>query len=206
MLCPRQQNHREQLVHSYKNGDWRNILSLLNVDHGECTSCFRHLLWVQPTEEDLLFIGKTMKDENIPLIVSVGCGTGLLEWLITNATGLAVIGVEVDRAWWESPYAPPTFIPLRFVKDDDELTKLPKEHALLFCYFNNNTAFYDYLKVYEGGWLIIIGPTIGSGRHSKPAPFDKDFQDVGWKLQTFKEIGHTKDYIAIYKRSGITVL
>lgn len=57
------------------------------MNHGECNSCFRHILWVQPTEEDLLFIEKIMKDENISLIVSVGCGTGLLEWLIINATG-----------------------------------------------------------------------------------------------------------------------
>lgn len=120
--------------------------------------------------------------------------------------GLAVIGLEVDRAWWDSPYAPPTFIPLRYVKHGDELAKLPKQHALLFCYFNNIEAFYDYLKVYEGRCLIIIGPTIGSGRHSKPAPFDKEFEEIGWKLQTFKEIGQTKDYIAIYKRNGITVL
>lgn len=115
-------------------------------------------------------------------------------------------GVEVDGAWWQCKYAPPTFIPLILTTASMscEMVKVLKEaksSALLFCYFNNGPAFDEYVRLYAGPVVIIIGPGHGKGVHTDPAPF----QDLGdeWILFASQEIRNSKDFIALHCRKKL---
>ena len=46
---------------------------------------------------------------------------------------------------------------------------IPKDSALMFCYFNNNELFHKYLDQFEGVCLILVGPVDGA-RHCDPEP------------------------------------
>ena len=112
-------------------------------------------------------------------------------------------GIEVDRSWWESSYAPPVFLPLIYADEEhgSDITT-DKNAALLFCYFNNGTAFSEYIRKYEGNCFIVIGPGEGRGTHTHPAPFNiTPESDSVWKMEAFQEVQHTKDFIAVYVKS-----
>lgn len=112
---------------------------------------------------------------------------------------LQVEGFEINEEWWRSRYAYPCFINLKF--PEFPLKKIfNKDHALLFCYFNNGSAFQEYVKSYTGNAVIIIGPAYGNGRHTDPQPFNVHFPSSNWKLQCNKEVKQTKDFIAFYIR------
>ncbi|PSN32352.1 hypothetical protein C0J52_21636, partial [Blattella germanica] len=183
-------------------GKWEDIISLFKEDHNKYNDYFHDVryLWVRPSEENLQFINDQIHKQGCHRLISIGCGSGLLEWLLHQATGLDVIGTEVDRLWWESPYAPPKFLPLVYADETDNCNILfNEESALLFCYFNNPEAFTEYMKQYKGNCFVVIGPGEGRGTHTDPAPFDVQLQN--WKLDKFQEVQHTKDFIAIYVKS-----
>ncbi|KAK7866156.1 hypothetical protein R5R35_001384 [Gryllus longicercus] len=187
-----------ELLHHYAEGNWKNILEMLTGKYN--TKFYNQLyLWIQPTEEDIQFIGQQVHKQGALVLASVGCGTGLLEWLIQCITGLCVIGIEHDRKWWESRYAPPKFLPLMYANEISDGT-FPSYSAIMFCYFNNKTAFREYMKLFKGNCLIIIGPEEGSGRHTDPLPFDPEVQTLGWKLVSSREIQNSKDHIVVYER------
>ncbi|KAK4319071.1 hypothetical protein Pmani_009965 [Petrolisthes manimaculis] len=100
------------------------------------------LLWVRPQPCCLHAIAGHVRKAGLSALASVGCGTGLLEWLLQALTGVNVIGYEVNEEWWKSKYAPPTFIPLTFTKGTDSPPPLvPPTHALMCCYFNHAHTF-----------------------------------------------------------------
>ncbi|CAK1579038.1 unnamed protein product [Parnassius mnemosyne] len=193
----------ESLVNSilnlYKNKNWKAIVSRYH-DHPDRSK----LLWVFPTEENFAFLRDSVLDLGCDGILSIGCGSGLLEWMITEATGFPVSGIEIDGAWWHCKYAPPTFIPLILTtptlnSSTISLLRDAKSVALLFCYFNNGPAFAEYIKHYSGPVIVIIGPGCGKGVHTDPTPFE----DLGeeWKMYRSQEIRDSQDYIAIYQRN-----
>lgn len=110
-------------------------------------------------------------------------------------------GVEVDSAWWNSKYAPPTFISLlltspKLDKDTINVLQNSMNTAIMFCYFNNRPAFEDYIKHFSGTCLIIIGPGDDKGVHTDPKPFDDVNED--WMLYKWQEVRSSKDFIAVY--------
>lgn len=110
-------------------------------------------------------------------------------------------GVEVDSAWWNSKYAPPTFIPLlltssKLDKDIINVLQNATNTALTFCYFNNRPAFEDYINFFSGKCLIIIGPGDGKGVHTDPKPFNDVSED--WLLYKWQEVRSSSDFIAVY--------
>ncbi|CAH2085840.1 unnamed protein product [Euphydryas editha] len=192
------ENIVEEVTELYKQGDWRTIVNKFRSHPNR-----NKVLWVFPTEENFKFIANCMLELKCETILSVGCGSGLLEWMITEATGYPASGIEVDGAWWHCKYAPPTFITLLLTnqKLDKEIVTLlgnSDRTALMFCYFNNGPAFEEYLEKFSGNVLIIIGPGDGKGVHTDPRPFG-DVPDQ-WNLHRTQEVGSTKDYIAVYYR------
>ncbi|XP_030371129.1 uncharacterized protein LOC115621579 [Scaptodrosophila lebanonensis] len=198
MLC--EQTERNTLVEIYylsapETRNWRKLLALGDTLEQQLK---RKLLWVWPTAADLLAFNKLLRLHNIQNILSVGCGSGLLEWLLAAAATedenpIAFYGLEIDRNWWNSKYALRSFIPLNFVEDapDGKLDSDFLRHsccgsqpsALLFCYFNNRQAFLEYLCVYKGKWLIIIGPKPSQGIHTDPDAMHPNFPvDEHWVL------------------------
>ncbi|XP_071542814.1 uncharacterized protein [Panulirus ornatus] len=139
---------KDQVLTLYRKGDATALLSLISGSvvppAGETDRAAPWdplLLWVQPRPCCLYALAAQVKYAGLSSLASVGCGTGLLEWLIHALTGLSVIGYEVNAGWWTSKYAPPTFIPLTFVDPDAAPPYVPPTHALMCCYFNNGDAF-----------------------------------------------------------------
>ncbi|XP_026759913.3 uncharacterized protein LOC128202632 [Galleria mellonella] len=188
------------VVDLYKEKKWREIVDRCH-DHPERNK----LLWVFPSEANLRFLTECLVELGCNGVLSIGCGSGLLEWILSEATGFRVSGVEVDGAWWQCKYAPPTFIPLlltssKLDKNVMNLLLRGDTTALLFCYFNNRDAFNEYLKYFSGRVLIIIGPGDGKGVHTDPKPFGDVTDD--WILYKWEEVRNSKDYIAVYCKNN----
>ncbi|XP_013192849.1 uncharacterized protein LOC106136753 [Amyelois transitella] len=193
-----QDNLVNSIVDLYKDGNWKEIVDSYH-DHPDRNK----VLWVFPTEENLKFINQCLLELHCSQILSIGCGCGLLEWIINKFTGLPVTGVEVDSAWWHCKYAPPTFIPLLLTPEEineDVINLLQSgiETALLFCYFNNRPAFEEYIKHYSGNVMIIIGPGYGKGVHTDPKPFGDVSND--WQLYKWQEVRNSQDFIVFYQK------
>ena len=59
---------------------------------------------------------------------------------------------------------------LEYVDEMEEKTCIiPKNTALMFCYFNNIELFHVYLDQYKGPCVILVGPVDGA-RHCDPEP------------------------------------
>lgn len=115
--------------------------------------------------------------------------------------GCDVIGVEADEFWWQSKYSPPIYLnKIIFTERDNCNLVIPSDFAILFCYFNNGQAFYDYMKNYKGKFLFIIGPDDGQNRCTDPLPFDSKLFNLGWKLCNARLLDNKKDFITIYSR------
>lgn len=113
-----------------------------------------------------------------------------------------MVGIELDRSWWCSKYSPPLFIENMFFVHENNMTNfsISENYALLFCYFNNESAFCNYIENYKGKLIFVIGPKEGQGRWTDPMPFDKKFHEFGWKLLNKKEVERSSDYITVYGR------
>lgn len=73
------------LVNLYEKRNWREILNLKQSQSAEFD--WVKLIWVWPEEENLKFIAKYVQQFGLSEVCSVGCGTGLFEWLLSECTG-----------------------------------------------------------------------------------------------------------------------
>ncbi|KAH8407004.1 hypothetical protein KR222_003739 [Zaprionus bogoriensis] len=172
----------------------------------------RKILWVWPTGTDLRSLHGVLEELGIRIVLSIGCGSGLLEWLLTTVgqsdKALSIFGLERDPNWWRSRYAVRSFIPLNYIEQAD--SKLDANFlmdccsgimpcALLFCYFNNRQAFLEYLSVFGGRWLILIGPQPDLGIHTDPNPLQPQLPDNQWALHGI--INWTEqNVVALYRK------
>ncbi|XP_055851425.1 uncharacterized protein LOC129915774 [Episyrphus balteatus] len=195
----------EQLRVLTDEKDWEGVLKLSETLPLDKKSKY---LWTWPTGEALQIIKSTLHELGIGKLLSVGCGTGLLEWIIKESIGAAVYGLEVDRSWWESSYSPISYIKLNFINDvhmdpcflQECCDTKDWDFGMVFCYFNNGKAFHDYLRLYKGSVVIIIGPAPGVGIHTDPPPLKADFCDSGWKMLKYFNISKD-DIISFYTKS-----
>ncbi|CAK9807498.1 hypothetical protein ANTQUA_LOCUS5223 [Anthophora quadrimaculata] len=187
----------EQILMLYSEDKWKDIVNLNYVLNKTDKS---RLFWVLPTTNDLHWIKELIEKYNLIGLVSIGCGCGLLEWLFQKYSGLEVIGVELDRSWWCSKYSPPLFLKnMVFIRENStNNTFLSDKYALLFCYFNNASAFCYYIENYKGNLIFVIGPKENQDRWTDPMPFDAKFTDYGWTLICKTELERTSDYITVY--------
>lgn len=72
-------NFSEIVIDLYKNNKWKEIIQL-NENSNNLYA--RKLLWVWPSEENFKFIQYYIKSFNKEGVISIGCGSGLLEWLL----------------------------------------------------------------------------------------------------------------------------
>lgn len=182
--------------------DWKKVINL-----GQALPFEERVnyLWLWPLQNDLERIGECLRRYGIGRVFSIGCGTGLLEWLITAATGIVVAGIEKDENWWRSKYAKKTYIPMAFA---DALTNVtenqgqPTWQAMMFCYFNNGVAFCEYVKNFKGHYVIIAGPIEGKGVHTDPMPFSARFPaNQDWQLVHAFSVGSENlNHFVIYQR------
>lgn len=67
----------------YKENKWKEIAEKYH-DHPERNK----LLWVYPNEENFSFLRQCLNELGSKEVVSIGCGSGLLEWMMNQATGM----------------------------------------------------------------------------------------------------------------------
>lgn len=213
-------NINENILSLYNAQKWREIAALSCTANGLRTC---RLSWVLPDISDLRWISDIVRDCNLSGIASVGCGCGLLEWLLQKCSGkslpmstgqilvrrafsykkkifegLDIIGIELDSSWWNSKYSPPQLLKnIIFVEDKSTNFRVPKKYALLFCYFNNSAAFCDYVENYKGHLILVIGPVTGNCT-TDPLPFDKKFEEYNWKLIKERKLVYSDNYITAY--------
>lgn len=198
----------ETLIDLTSHDQWEDILNLEPNYPLEEKSKF---LWAWPSLSCLYSIKAILQENGISSILSIGCGSGLLEWIINKSTGIQVAGLELDHTWWSSVYSPKTFIDLKFIDSaisPEFLCKCmkdtnPEDFALLFCYFNNRTAFLEYMRAFKGSMVIIIGPQEGAGIVTDPVPLNPEFEESGceqWRLVLAMKMQTPNNCVAIYKR------
>lgn len=182
-------------------GKWREILNYRTSLTLENRSRY---LWAWPSMSDLTVLKWMFEEFQLTNLLSVGCGSGLLEWILNRSIGLSVKGLEVDKSWWTSCYSPNYFIDLNFFEDDNlELEDIvgSNDFGLLFCYFNDHEAFNYYVDSFKGNWIVIIGPEDGNGRYTEPMALRPRFNvDTDWKLEANFSLVEG-DIVAFYKRA-----
>lgn len=71
---------RDIVMKLHNENKWNEILDL----EGDCGS---GLLWVWPSKKNLYFIQEHLYRNGCSGVTSIGCGCGLLEWLLQKCTG-----------------------------------------------------------------------------------------------------------------------
>lgn len=108
-----------------------------------------------PTQSEINLITTHAKNTQMKGITSIGCGTGLLEWLLTeNFEPLSVCGIDVGsplcllpQAYWTISYG--FVMPKRVACVDDN-------RALMFCW-GDGCPWKEYIDGYGGRCVIVIG-------------------------------------------------
>lgn len=193
-----------QLLEFIATHDWKKIIQL-----SECYSLNEksRFLWAWPSENSLHKLKNVLQRNCVQSILSIGCGSGLLEWILEETTGLPASGIELASSLWTSNYSPSKFIKLNFI-DGDPSTKYLQEcattvdnFALLFCYFNNKSAFDKYVQEYTGNVVIIVGPRNDRGIVTDPLPMNPQFSNgCKWVMESVIDIDDDCNVIAVYKR------
>lgn len=74
----------DEVLSLYENNKWSDILNLkVNLWDDKVHS----LLWVWPSLENLLFMKGIVNSFNLQGVSSIGCGSGMFEWLLQKSTG-----------------------------------------------------------------------------------------------------------------------
>lgn len=77
----------DKIVALYKANKWEEILEITE----ETTATFRtSLLWVWPSKQNLKFIEKLIRNNGLKGTISIGCGTGLFEWLLQQCSSMSL--------------------------------------------------------------------------------------------------------------------
>lgn len=225
----------QEIISLHTSGNFKGILNLIQ-DVYEASSQDKakiHLLhlisWPTPTEKDLSCLAAAIFSLKVSHIHSIGCGTGLLEWLLSKyllkhyleantdyERKIEVTGIEADFRWWTSSYSPPQFIPLQFVGKDfaKENPFAEFDDMVMFCYCNSVALFRTYVGAFLGTYVLIIGPLSSTSYEliCESENFDEDLNGVdlpetfnlpkaNWKLILLKRFGLVKtDHVAVYKR------
>lgn len=174
----------QEIISLHNSGNFKGIINLIQdvyQDSAQDKSKIHllHLIsWPTPTERDLICLSSVIYSLKVSHIHSIGCGTGLLEWLLSKyllkhyleaddaqtEKKIEVTGIEADFRWWTSSYSPPQFIPLQFVGKDfaAENPFGEFEDMVLFCYCNSVPLFRQYVGAFFGAFILIIGPLSSS--------------------------------------------
>lgn len=74
----------ENILSLYNAQKWEEIAALSSAISNPRSS---RLSWVLPDVSDLCWINDIIRKYNLPGIASIGCGCGLLEWLLQKYSG-----------------------------------------------------------------------------------------------------------------------
>lgn len=77
----------DQLIYLTEKRNWQEILQL-NQLYKQCE--LSRFLWAWPTINCLKKLKKSLMNNGITKILSIGCGSGLLEWIIQETIGIHI--------------------------------------------------------------------------------------------------------------------
>lgn len=75
---------KRQLNYLHGRNKWLKVQKMIQHDDSQKLSTF---IWVIPRYDDFMLIRNILYTNFIKKIISLGCGTGLLEWLMENLSG-----------------------------------------------------------------------------------------------------------------------
>ena len=87
----------KNLYELYEGDEWRKVIKLADTASHEER---RRYLWAWPTEQNMKELKSELDKIGVRSILSIGCGTGLFEWLMNKCTSIQVKGIEVDEFYW----------------------------------------------------------------------------------------------------------
>lgn len=87
-----EENVEEIILRLHNDCNWKDIVNLTSVID---SSKNNRLFWVLPTLDDLSWITEVIKKNKISGIISIGCGCGLIEWLLQNYSGEHLCSIEI---------------------------------------------------------------------------------------------------------------
>lgn len=206
---------------------WQSVVRLGQF-YGRCERS--RYLWAWPSMRGLNALGRLLWRNDCHRVLSIGCGAGLLEWMLMQQcpselilmcsvchkrwtkwnyvrADMRVFGLDLDESWWTSAYAPAMrdLVPRTFVSPNAAVTSTLLRtaaasescadgdvdgFALLFCYFNDRSAFDAYVNAFGGRIVVVIGPLADDDIVTDPRPLDL-LQDTngsaiavrnGWRL------------------------
>lgn len=67
------------IISLYKEKKWKEIVENYNGEN--------KLSWIIPSEANIKFIEIILLENSLSGIISVGCGSGLLEWIVKESLG-----------------------------------------------------------------------------------------------------------------------
>lgn len=150
---------------------------------------------VFPTPELVKTIAKHLQDCKVIGATSIGCGQGLLEFLLSEYFK-DVVGVDVQEQSEVQQFVLEK-MHYRQVTRQGEVVNVPSNHALIFCW-GTRAPWQEYIKKYNGNCLVII-----SDESCDPHPEKEDAKKVlaNWKLvSTSSAPSKFKATLYLYKK------
>lgn len=86
-------NFLEIVLEHYRENDWKSILKL--NEKSDNPKALK-ILWAWPEESNLFFLKYCLERYNIEGIMSIGCGCGLLEWIIEKCSGMLLTVMKLS--------------------------------------------------------------------------------------------------------------
>ena len=82
------QRKKESILSLAQSGDWEGVLEAYGADLD-----YREplLVWIRPDRELMSFLDAELARLGVDTVLSVGCGCGFLEWIVSKATRLKVV-------------------------------------------------------------------------------------------------------------------
>lgn len=77
-------NIDENILSLYNAQKWKEIAALSSASDNPKSS---RLSWVLPDLSDLYWMNDIIRNNNLSGVASIGCGCGLLEWLLQKCSG-----------------------------------------------------------------------------------------------------------------------
>jgi nicotinamide riboside kinase len=172
----------QQLDTFYKANDAKNVLQTCE------TSAQVIVDSIVPTQQIINTIQKWCSNE---IILSVNCGTGLLEWILNES----LPQITVYGTGKSNKYITPT----QFIMKKDTCTHIPNITTLLFYYCNNTLILEEYMLTYPSVNTIII---IGTNDENTTPNVNALCSNKDWaRVEKIPVTGiHENSALVIYKR------
>ena len=115
------------------------------------------LLWIVPSRKLISDIMDVLDHNHVAGLFSIGCGSGLLEWLIQCTCKLPVHGVELSPIKEAGDLDELGLIPMWYVDRPEFSWEAPRGFAIFQCWGRDDDVISKYAACNEDKLVIILG-------------------------------------------------